>query len=178
MNILKTLKALCSIGRMPKGIYDKPMPLRIEGIPDAPLTPEPDEAETAAAALLESLAAGRNEKKKSKNKKTAQKGSKEYYEQLSDNIREAHAAEARAAQRYISYTEQRLHTAASSDAPGGSLAELEAGLFKHQYTVEREGGELLSRWQHCLADLTVLQMQAAEASGDNDITDMEDGATQ
>jgi len=133
------------------------MPLRIEGIAPAPLTPEPDDAELAAAALLESMAGGSGKPQKADK---PQKGTPAYYRQLSVKIREAHAAEARAAQRYISYTEQRLHTAASSDATGGSLAELERGLFKHQDTVEREGGELLRRWQHCLADITVRMMQS------------------
>lgn len=161
--------------------------LSIEGIAPAPLTAEPDDAELAAAALLEAMAAGKNERmKKSKNEKAAPKGSKEYYEQLSEKIKAAHEQERRAAMRFVAYCEKTLSPlprqgesrAKAREAGANNTSEerlspftgereeglrsLETGLFKWQDAVEREGGELLRRWQHCLATVTVLQMQAVE----------------
>lgn len=159
--------------RLPKWmsrVPQEPKPLlELLGGRPAPMTPTADEAEKAAEALLESFAKGEKVKKgKSEKEKTVEKGSKEYYQELSEKIREAHAAEARAARRYISHIEQRLHTAASSDALGGSLAKLESGLFEHQDAVEREGGELKKRWQHCLAEVIVRQMQAVTDDEEQD----------
>ena len=122
------MRLISSIFRRRRPLTIDHLPLTIDGIGRAPLTAEPDEAELAAAALLESMGAQKNRNTRSpqntqSNQKSAPvKGTPAYYHALSQKIREAHAAEARAAQRYISYTEQRLHTAASSDAPGGSLA--------------------------------------------------------
>ena len=139
-----------------------PMPLRIEGIAPAPLTAEPDDAELAAAALLESMAGGSGKPQKADKPR---KGTPDYYRQLSVKIREAHAAEARAAMRYVSYCEQELAKGETlKSGKGEKLAKLERGLFEKQDVVEREGGDLLKRWQHCLATVTVLQMRKYQIS--------------
>ena len=113
------------------------------------MTPQPDDAELAAQALLEHM----SEPKGKKPKKAAQpkEGTPEHYQQLSGKIKEAHAQEARDAQRYLAYTEQELKENPSME----QLIEIERGLYQHQDAAEREGGELKKRWQHCLADVLV-----------------------
>lgn len=136
--------------------------LAIEGVNPVPLTPVADASELAAAALLESIVI----RKKSTTRKVrgsqsagTPEGTPAYYHAISQKIREAQAAEVRSALRYISYTEQCLQTDASSEYHGGSLAELESGIYKHQNAAERIGGELLCRWQHVLATITIRQME-------------------
>ena len=133
------------------------IPLRIEGVRTR-LTPEPDEKEVGAMALLEMMRGGgkneRNGRDGRDGKAAPQKGTAEYYRTLSEKIREAHAAERRMALRCIAYTEQELAL------PHPDLAALENGLFRHITTIEREKGDLKERWQHCLADITVRQMRA------------------
>ena len=151
MNFLKYIKRGKAREQKPL-----PKPLRIEGVKTV-MTPEPDDAELAAQALLESLyspqcgqpSTGDGDRKK---------GGEEvrdaaYYRSLADRIRAAHEAEARAALRYVSYCEQELKTA---DAQ--KLAELERGLYRYLDTVEREKGGLKARWQHALAEVIVGQM--------------------
>ncbi len=138
-------------------------PLSIDGVTPAPLTAEPDESELAAAAFLESFAERRNhgttEPRKSAN---PAKGSKEYYKALSEKIKAAHEQDRRAALRYVAYCEAQI-TSAISPQPS-DIAMLKQGLFKYQNTVEREGGNLKRRWQHCLAEVTIRQMQAVADS--------------
>lgn len=148
MNFLKYIK---------KGKAREPKPLRIKGV-TTELTPEPDDAELAAQALLESLASPKREQARtdSEDRKKDGTGQRDagYYRSLADTIREAHEAEARAAMRYVAYCEQELPTANIE-----TLAQLERGLYRYTDTVEREKGDLKARWQHCLADVIVKQMQ-------------------
>ncbi|MBR6140893.1 MAG: hypothetical protein IKQ37_03915 [Bacteroidaceae bacterium] len=140
-----------------------PLPLRIEGVGTAPITPSPDDAEFAAKALLDADA-GRNKDTlmlRHNEKTTPEKGSPAYYAILSSRIRETRATEARLATRYVAYAEQQLalNHPASVVAVGGALAEIEKGLYDRIDIIEREGGELKRRWQHCLATVTVRMMQ-------------------
>lgn len=154
------------------------MPLRIEGVKPAPITPVPDDAELAAAALLESLA----EKKVSQKAQKSQKGlrrkknpsalnqplalspqtssspqpSKEYYEQLAERVKEGREMEARMTMRLIAYCEQELR---NHLLPEGRIAGLESSLLERQGIVDREGGELKKRWQRCLAEITVRNLE-------------------
>ena len=158
MNFFKYIK---------RGKAREPKPLRIEGVKTT-MTPEPDDAELAAQALLESLASPQREQARRDNGK--EKGSPEhgtvaYYQNVSDRIREAHEAEARAARRYVAYCEQRLRVGdqgSGMELPTANietLAQMERGLYRYTDTVEREKGDLKSRWQHCLAEVIVRQTQ-------------------
>lgn len=145
---------------------EKVVPLVIEGT-HTTLTAEPDDAELAAMALLESLSPspspkGRGEKKQAESQ-PAEKGTAEYYRQLAERIESAHAAETRLATRFVAYVEQELRKPVLPEEGAGSLAFLETGLYKRLDTVEREGGELKQRWQHCLADVTVRLMEERES---------------
>ena len=148
MNFLKYIK---------KGKAREPKPLRIEGCHTV-LTPEPDDAELAAQALLESLSSpdGRKKADAKEGKDKPGKGTPEYYRSLSDRIREAHEAEAHMAMRYVAYCEQEL-----PKADAGKLNELERGLYRYTDIVERERGDLKARWQHALAEVLVKQMNTA-----------------
>lgn len=119
------------------------------------MTAKPDDAELAAQALLEHMSDGSSDKKDKRTKAKVEKpkdGTPEHYQQLSGKIKEAHAQEARDAQRYLAYTEQELKENPSME----QLIEIERGLYQHQDAADREGGELKSRWQHCLAQCTML----------------------
>lgn len=143
----------------------EPKPLRIDGVKTT-MTPQPDDAELAAQALLESMSG--NPKKSRKGKAAEPRhGTPEYYRQLSEKIRQARAAEARRTMRYLAYCEQQLDAPAISHHPS-AIEDLERGLYLHQDTAEREGGELLRRWQHCLAEVIVRQMSAAGSLSDDD----------
>ena len=132
---------------------EKVVPLVIEGT-HTTLTAEPDDAELAAQALL-ILLASEELRVKSEEPQPAEKGTAEYYRQLAERIEQAHAAETRLATRFVAYVEQELRKPVLPKEGAGSLAFLETGLYKRLDTVEREGGELKRRWQHCLADVTV-----------------------
>lgn len=169
-----------------RGDRGEAMPLRVEGATTR-LTPEADEAETAAAALLASMADRRkkrdgangptepikpNEPINTTNPAAPADSRKAvtFYRQLAKRLGLAHAVEARAAKRYVAYCEEQLRGTAESRnygttetanlevrGPANPLAALEDGLFRHQNAVEREGGELLRRWQRCLAEAIVRQ---------------------
>ena len=155
-------------------------PLRIEGIGDAPLTAEPDDAELAAEAVLEMMCDGRWNMEDVSHQPSAishqpsadgrqpQEGTREYYEALAVRIRRAHEAERRAATRATAYCEQRLSQERLPDQGEGSLAYVEETLYKHLDTIEREGGELKRRWQHCLADVTVRRLNIGDYDRDED----------
>ena len=151
-----------------------PKALRIEGCSTV-LTPEPDDAELAAQALLESLAGGREQdgKQDAKAGRQTVKGSAAYYHRLADRIRESRIAQARMAMRYVAYCEEQLDkikkVKTESHAP--SLNELEQGLYRQLDIVEREGGELLRRWRHCLAECIVRQTDTGDGSGQETTTD-------
>ena len=125
--------------------------LRIDGIKTT-ITPKPDDAELAAQALLESMAAPEVRSQSS----DIRPQTSAYYKDLSEKIKAAHEHDKRAAMRYVAYCEAQI-TSADSHQPS-DLAEMERGLCKHQDAIEREGGELKKRWQHCLAEVTVRLM--------------------
>ena len=143
---------------------------RIEGIAPAPLTPEPDEAEVAAAALLQSMTAVKGSGSKVKDSDKPKKGTPAYFRAISNRIAATHASERRAALRYIAYCEQELakneRMKELKNEKDSSLftlhSSLESGLYKHMNTVDREGGDLKRRWQHCLAEVTVRLMKSEE----------------
>ncbi|MBR3467872.1 MAG: hypothetical protein IKH15_11730, partial [Bacteroidales bacterium] len=121
------------------------------------LTPEPDDAELAARALLESLASGPSVDGGGEDGRP-EKGSDGYYHDLAKRVRTGREDERRAALRFVACCEERL------EKPAPQIEGLEEGLFRHQTAVEREGGELKRRWQHCLAEVIVRRELAAEAA--------------
>lgn len=167
-----------------------PEPLTIAGIAPAPITPEPDEAEQAAAALLESEAERRNHGKTESRKSVNPKIRKSvnpakppaYYQALAHRIREGREMEERACRRWLTYCEMTLSLlprdgegrakAREAGAGGGSVrgeslpsreglvGSLERGLYDRQDIAKRAGGDLFRRWQHCLAEVTIRLMNA------------------
>ena len=151
--------------RVPVGSSDrKPQPLRIEGISPAPLTPEPDEAELAAQALLEHMTTPtkppRGEASRHKASPSEDERGGEYYRQLADRIRQAHEAATQRTLRFVAFCEQELQKPSLPLSGPDSLGLLEAELYKRLDVIERRGGELKKRWQHCLATVIVRRMQA------------------
>lgn len=157
--------------RKPRGNDPKadaaPQPLRIEGVPEAPFTPEPDDAELAAEAVLELMirggqsnrsTPGNQNTQSNQNNPTAQTA--DYYRQLASRIREAHAKAARQATRFIYNCELELQKPLLPLYGPGSVQLLETELYKRIDVVDREGGELKRRWQHCLAEVTIRLMNA------------------
>ncbi len=152
--------------------------LSIDGVHPAPLTTDPDDAELAATALLESLA----EVKGSRSSRSASRRNTEngkpggpsphdaavYYERMADRIRAAHDSERQRTTRFVAYCEQELCNRHLPKEGAGSLAFIEAELYKLLDVVEREGGDLKRRWQHCLADVTVRLMDNSQLTIDND----------
>ena len=115
----------------------------------------------AAQAVLESLGKngldGRNGRNGRKGKPaTESQGTVAYYRRLADRIREGRATEARLALRYVAYCEEQLR---NPQLPLGQLVALENELYQRIDIVEREGGELKRRWQHCLAEVTVREIK-------------------
>lgn len=173
----------------------EPQPLRIEGIAPAPLTPEPDDAELAAQALLELMShptpnpspekggerhTGKGDAQQLPTHVGAGQGAGSvtpevrdaaYYRRLAERIRQAHEAARQRTVRFLAFVEQEL---AKPDLPltgPGSLGLLEAELYKRLDVVDHHGGDLKTRWQHCLANVLVRQMQAQ--GGDTDDEDTE-----
>lgn len=137
------------------------LPLRVEGV-TITLTPEPDEAEEAAEALLTAKADVRSKKEEGRGKKPQPSDlshqtskSKAYYQRIAQRIREGREMEARMTMRLVAYCEQELKNPL---LPEGRIAGLESSLYERLDIVEREGGELKKRWQHCLAEVTVRVM--------------------
>lgn len=149
----------------------EPEPLRIEALGNAPMTPEPDEAELAAEAVLEYMSHSRHARKEEPPK--PKEGTSEYYEMIADRIRTAHTAAALRTLRFLAYCEQELQRPHLPVSGPASLSLLEVELYKRIDTVEREGGELKRRWQHCLAEVTVRLMNAPAKASQGDIK--EDG---
>lgn len=169
-----------------------PQPLRIEGIPEAPLTPEPDDAEIAAQALLEMMAAKRQERRHGKaahrnNDITKYRDNDKgeapaprtvaYYRHLAWRMQKAREATRLRVTRFLAFVEQELKKPHLPAFGEGSLGLLEAELFKRQDIVERERGELLRRWQHCLALVTVRLMEATHNDNDNDNENADSSST-
>ena len=103
-----------------KNIFHKkqkqePKPLRVEGVKPAPMTPEPDDAELAAAALLEHMSeikgASRNndmpESRDSDKMKDAPHDAA-YFKALAERIRKAHESARLRTQRFLAFCEQEL----------------------------------------------------------------------
>lgn len=142
-----------------------PQPLRIEGVAAAPMTPEPDDAELAAQALLEKMVESQGTeslasllKSRSREAGKAGEGTAAYYRELAERIRAAHTAARLRTSRFLSFCEQELKKPDLPLEGEGSLGLLEAELYKRIDTVEHDGGELKERWQHCLAVVTVRMM--------------------
>ena len=174
-----------------KAFKPQPKQLRIDGV-RTELTPQPDDAELAAQALLESRIYGDKDQRKAAKKKKAsdlrpqtsdQPHDAAYYQQLSGRIKIAHEQERRSAMRYVAYVEQELklihgsrlkvngsgnHEPCTMNHEPESIATLERGLYKHQDAVEREGGDLLRRWQKCLAVCLLLEIKTKT---NTDLTD-------
>lgn len=155
------------------------MPKPIDGAENIPMTAEPDEAEIAAQAVLEIIL----EKKEVSSKKSRKRGNAEatkdlnkqnndtehdadYYRHLAERIREAYAAARQRALRFTCYCEQQLADPSLPLYGKGSLSLLEAELYKRLDVVEREGGDLKKRWQHCLAEVTIRLMSASTKTND------------
>ncbi len=156
-------------------------PLSISGIPPAPLTPEPDDAELAAQAILETLASDSRvssfkSKVSSKKKKTpetrnlnaegvasdkrersgkSETRDAEHFRELAEKIRNAREVSRSRTLRFICYCEQQLQQAELPEVGKNSLSLLETELYKRIDIVDHVGGDLKRRWQHCLAEVTV-----------------------
>ena len=158
---------------------DSLLPKTIDGAENIPITAEPDEAEIAAQAVLEIIL----EKKEASSKKPRKRGNAEgtkahksqnddtehdadYYRHLAERIREAYAAARQRALRFTCYCEQQLADPSLPLYGKGSLSLLEAELYKRLDVVEREGGDLKKRWQHCLAEVTIRLMNASTRTND------------
>lgn len=148
-------------------VKQDPQPLRVEGIPNAPITAEPDEAELAAQALFESVMQGKNTRKEENNAEP-ENGTPEYYRRIAEKIRSAHDAATLRTMRFVAFCEQELLKPNLPVSGQGSLELLETELYKRIDTIEREGGELKERWQHCLAEVTVRLMQQSGFSNGNE----------
>ena len=151
-----------------------PQPLRIEGVKTAPLPPEPDDAELAAQALLETLASPEQNRNNNipeyrnngkQDGKTAQPRDAAYYHALADRIRTSRTAEARLVMRLRASVEEQL--AEPTALYRGQWGDTERKLYRAMDVAEREGGTLHRRWQHCLANVIVRRMEEREAMEDN-----------
>ena len=129
----------------------RPERLRVKGV-KVTMTPTPDDAELAAQALLETLC-GHLEGSHDRGKGgEPEKGTTAYYRALADRIEQTRQAEKLQVLRYLVYAEQQLQ---GHDME--HLSETERGLYGLQAAVDREGGELKKRWQHCIAECILLQ---------------------
>ena len=142
-----------------------PQPLRIEGMKPASLTPEPDDAELAAQALLETLASPEQNRNNNipeyrnngkQDGRIAHPRDAAYYHALADRIRTARSAEARLVMRLLASVEEQL--AEPTALYRGQWGDTAHKLYRAMDVAEREGGELHRRWQHCLANVLVRQM--------------------
>ncbi|MCR4810928.1 MAG: hypothetical protein K5896_13880 [Prevotella sp.] len=160
-----------------KNIFRKkqnPNPLRIEGIADAPMTPEPDDAELAAMALLEKMAeikgVSRNDSITARDAGGEKNAARDaaYYKKLAERIRSAHESAGLRTQRFLAFCEQELGKPDLPKEGPGSLGLLEAELYKRIDVVNRHGGELRRRWQYCLAMVTVRLMDGLPPVGEEE----------
>ena len=144
------------------------------------MTMEADNAELAAQALLEVMIDKQKRRRKkadiSDKSETSGKSvesgkpntlqTSEYYHQLSDRIHQAYASSRQRTLRFLCYCEQQLR---NHDIPlfgADSLNLMQAELLKRIDVVDREGGEIKARWQHCLAEVTLRQIEASARSDD------------
>ena len=122
------------------------------------MTVEPDDAEIAAQALLEKMSevkGARKDPRKDPHKDSHKDHDAKYFKDLAARIRLAHEAARQRTQRFLAFCEQELKKHDLPKEGPGSLGLLEAELYKRLDVVERHGGELKKRWQHCLAEVTV-----------------------
>lgn len=163
----------------------EPVSLRIEGTKPAPLTPEPDDAELAATALLESMAEVSSSKLQvSSNEAAAHQPSSishqpsvrdaAYYHALADRIRTARTAEARLTMRLLASVEEQLSEPTALYK--GQWVDTERKLYRALDIAEREGGELKQRWQHCLASVLVRQMEEEREATEDGKRKVEEGS--
>lgn len=150
-------------------------PLRIEGVKPAPLTPEPDDAELAAQALLEMLASPEQHRNNDiqeyrNNEKQDGKADRprdaQYYRALADRIRAARADSRRRTLRFVAWAEEQLALPSLPVTGPGSLQLIERELLKRVDIIEQMGDRLKQRWQHALATVTVRLMQADRRVGE------------
>lgn len=161
---MKFIKKL--FGNLQKDV--QPQALRIDGIAEAPLTPAPDDAELAAQAVLEMMCDGRGKMEDGRGShqpsaieyqpSALSPQTSEYYHQLANRIRLARQTSRLHTTRFVAYCERTLQRPDLPEDGPDSLSLLEKELYKRIDTVEREGGELKRRWQHCLAEVTVRRM--------------------
>ncbi len=133
-------------------------PLRVENVAPAPMTPEPDDAELSAQALMEKMKEVRGTNNKDQHQTAPEEGTTEYYQALANKIRLAHRDAELRTIRFLSFCEQELRKSDLPKEGPGSLGLMEAELYKRIDTAEREGGDLKRRWQYCLATVTVRMM--------------------
>lgn len=76
--------------------------------------------------------------------------------------------------RFVAFCEQELQKPSLPLSGPGSLGLLEAELYKRLDVIERRGGELKKRWQHCLATVIVRRMQAEGTTDEKETTDSTD----
>lgn len=158
------------------------MPLCIQGVKEAPMTPEPDDAEMAAQAILEVMLEKNAKKKQKKSNLGGHKGGKAkedsenannvaFYHHLAEHLREAYRVARQRALRFLCFCEQQLDNPKLPAYGHGSVALLEAELYKRLDVVEREGGDMKRRWQNCLAEVTLRLMNAPLPDEDDATTD-------
>ena len=163
---------------------ETPQTLKIDGVGEAPMTMEADNAELAAQALLEVMLDKQKRRRKksdvSDKSETSEKSDKsgstkpnflqtsEYYHQLSDRIRQAYGSSRQRTLRFLCYCEQQLRNQNIPLFGAGSLNLMQAELLKRIDVVDRVGGEIKARWQHCLAEVTLRQIEASARSDDED----------
>ena len=147
--------------QQPAAETPEPQPLRIEGTTQAPLTPEPDDAELAAQALLEVMAnpaAAQKDEGKAEPDGKPKELTAEYYRWMAERMRQTRDQATLRTMRFLAWCEQELKKPGLPLEGKGSLQQMEVELYKRIDTVERVGGELKRRWQHCLARAIVRQL--------------------
>lgn len=162
-----------------------PQPLKIDGVGEAPITMKPDNAELAAQALLEVMIDKQKRRRKKsdiyevsykdgKSGESVESGKPNTlqtvtnYHELADRIRQAYASSRQHTLRFLCYCEQQLR---NHDIPlfgADSLNLMQAELLKRIDVVDREGGEIKARWQYCLAEVTLRQIEASARSDNED----------
>lgn len=155
-----------------KHTHTDPQPLQVQGVGTAPITPTPDQSELAAQALLEVLIEQRrrhvgkhhpdtpDRQPKVKPASVVAPHDKKYYHHLADRIRLAYELSSQRTQRFLAFCEQQLKKPDLPVTGSGSLQLLETELYKRIDIIDREGGKLKERWQHCLAEVTLRLMNA------------------
>ena len=162
----------------------EPKPLRVEGVKPAPMTAEPDDAEIAAAALLEHMLQVSSSKFQVSSKgaqkdlkpetgeamkpETSEIHDAAYFKALASRIKAAHEAARQRTQRFLAFCEQELKKHDLPKEGPGSLGLLNAELYKRIDVVQRHGGELEQRWMHCLAEVTVRLYDTNVSMEDNE----------